>query len=231
MLKLIKLEWIKGNVGRLIRYVVIMTAALLVFLIATAGERAGADAASAGIYERSIINAAVEVYTNMTYIVFTGVLMGSFIVAEFERGTISLMFSYPIKRQDILLSKIFSVWIFNVVALMISKIFIYVVLFTLKSFINISAQDIPFGALRFWLDMFLSSVVMISISYIALPIGLKMESSKTTVIATMLIAVFSHVSFGEYTLIGNIPFYIGLLLISAVSVFLTLFRLETKDMS
>ena len=231
MLKLIKLEWIKGNVGRLIRYVVIMTAALLVFLIATAGERAGADAASAGIYERSIINAAVEIYTNMTYIVFTGVLMGSFVVAEFERGTISLMFSYPIKRRNILLSKIFSVWIFNVVALMISKIFIYAVLFALKSFIKISAQDIPFGSLMFWLDMFLSSIVMISISYIALPIGLKMESSKTTVIVTMLIACFSQGSIGEYTLIGNIPFYITLLLISAASVFLTLYRLETRDVS
>ena len=229
MMKLIKLEWIKGNVIRLIRYVVIMTVALLAFLIVTAGEHAGADAASAGVYERSIINAAVEIYTNMVYIVFTGVLMGSFIVAEFERGTISLMFSYPIKRQNILLSKIFSVWIFNVVALVTSKIFIFVVLFALKSFINISAQDIQFGSLMFWLDMFLSSIVMISISYIALPIGLKMESSKTTVIATMLIACFSHGS--NRALMGNIHFCITLLLIVAISVFLTLFRLETKDVT
>ncbi len=180
-------------------------------------------------FERSIINAAVEAYTSMTYIVFTGVLMGSFIVGEFEKGTISLMFSYPIRRRDILLSKIFSVWIFNVAALMISKIFIYAVLLALKSFIKISAQDIPFGSLMFWLDMFLSSVVMISISYIALPIGLKMESSKATVIVTMLIACFSH---GNIRLLmGSIPFSITMLLISAVSVFLTLYRLETKDVS
>ena len=229
MMKLIKLEWIKGNAGGLIRYVAIMTAVLLAFLTATAGENVGADTASMGFYERSIINAAVESYTNMTYIVFTGVLMGSFIVAEFEKGTISLMFSYPIKRRDILLSKIFSVWIFNVVALVTSKIFIFVVLFALKSFINISAQDIPFGSLMFWLDMFLSSVVMISISYIALPIGLKMESSKATVIATMLIACFSHGS--NRALMGSIPFCITLLLIVAVSVFLALYRLEAKDVT
>ncbi len=63
MMKLIKLEWVKGNIGKLIRYVIIMTAALLAFLIVTAGE-AGVDTTSMGFYERSIINAAVEAYTS-----------------------------------------------------------------------------------------------------------------------------------------------------------------------
>lgn len=228
MLKLIKLEWRKANIRKHIRYVAIMTIGLLGFLIVTAGT-AGADTTSMGFYERSVINAAVELYTNMTYIVFTGVMLASVIVGEYEKGTISLMFSYPIKRRDILLSKIFSVWIFNVVALIFSKIFIYVVLLSLQSFIKISVQDIPFSSLMFWADMVIGSVIMISISYIALPIGLKMKSSKATVVADVLIACFSHGNIRGYTLLGKGYYYIFLVTFTVLFIFLSIRNIENDD--
>lgn len=98
MLKLIKLEYKKGNIIAYIRDAAIMTIILLLFLIITAGK-AGTDTTSIGVYERSVLNAAVELYSNMAYIVFTGIILASFIVEEYEKGTISLMFSYPIKRK------------------------------------------------------------------------------------------------------------------------------------
>ena len=196
MLKLIRLEYKKGNITKHIRNAAIMTLALLLFLVVTAGE-AGADLTSMGGYERSIINAAVELYSNMSYVIFTGIMLASFIVEEYEKGTINLMFSYPIDRKKIMLSKIGAVWFFNVTALILSKLFIYGILFLLIDFFHlsandISADDIPLCSLMFWLDMLLSSIIMISIAYIGLPIGLKTKSSKITVVAVVLIACFSH---------------------------------------
>lgn len=230
MWKLIKLEWRKGNVIKYIRNAIIMTMILSVFLILTAGT-AGADTTSMGFYERSIINAAVELYTNMTYIVFTGVMLAAFIVEEYEKGTISLMFSYPIKRKNILLSKIYAVWIFSVIALIVSKIFIYVVLIAAKSFLHISAGDIPYHSLMFWIDMLVSSLVMICISYIVLPIGLKMHSSKATVVAAVLIACFSHGNIQGYTLLGNVYYYAFLVVISCLFIFLAICNVEKKDVT
>lgn len=100
MLKLIRLEYEKGNITKHIRNAAIMTLVLLLFLIITAGD-AGADTTSMGFYEKSIINAAVELYSNMSYIVFTGVMLAVFIIEEYEKGTINLMFSYPIKRKKV----------------------------------------------------------------------------------------------------------------------------------
>lgn len=228
MMKLIKLEWRKGNIGKYICCCVVMTAALLAFLITTAGS-AGADTTSMGFYDRSIINAAVELYPNLSYIVFTGVMLASFIVGEYEKGTISLMFSYPIKRRSILLSKVFSVWIFNFVALIATKIFIYIVLLALEPFLAISAKDIPFGSLMFWMDMVLSSIVMISISYIALTIGLKTKSSKVTIVAAVLIACFSHGNIRGYTLLGNWYYYILLVVLSILSIYLSVRNIEIDD--
>lgn len=228
MFKLIKLEFKKGNVIKYIRNSTVMTVVLLLFLIATAGS-AGADTTSMGLYERSIINAAVELYNNMAYIVFTGIMLASFIVEEYEKGTISLMFSYPIKRQKIMLSKIFAVWIFNVAALILSKLFIYAILSALSSSIGISAEDIPFDSLMFWLDMLPSTVVMISIAYIGLPIGLKTKSSKATVVAAVLIACFSHGNIMGYTLLGNVYYYALLVILAVLFIFLSIYDIETKD--
>lgn len=228
MFKLIKLEFKKGNVKKYIRNSIIMTVVLLLYLIATAGS-AGADTTSMGLYERSIINAAVELYNNMAYIVFVGTMLASFIVEEYEKGTISLMFSYPIKRKKIMLSKIFAVWIFNISALILSKIFIYAILSALSPFICISAEDIPFDSLMFWLDMLLSSVVMISIAYIALPIGLKTKSSKATVITAVLIACFSHGNIQGYTLLGNVYYYAFIVILTVLFIFLSIYDIETKD--
>ena len=228
MLKLIKLEFRKGNIAKYIRNAVIMTIVLLLFLIMTAGT-AGADTASLGGYNRSIINAAVELYSNMAYIVFTGIMSASFIVEEYEKGTISLMFSYPIKRQKIILSKILAVWIFNIIALILSKLFIYAILSALSHLLNISAGDIPFNSLMFWMDMLLSCIVMISIAYIGLPIGLYSKSSKVTVVTVILISFFSHVDINGYTLFGNMYYYTFLLILTVLFLFLSIYNLETKD--
>ena len=123
----------------------------------------------------------------------------------------------------------FAVWIFNVPALILNKSFIYVILPALNPIICISAEDIPFDSLMFWLDMLLSSVVMISIAYIALPIGLKTKSSKATVITAVLIACFSHGNIRGYTLLGNVYYYAFIVIPTVLFIFLSIYDIETKD--
>lgn len=42
----------------------------------------------------------------MSYIVFTGVMLAVFIIEEYEKGTINLMFSYPINRKKLCYQKL-----------------------------------------------------------------------------------------------------------------------------
>lgn len=228
MLKLIKLEYKKGNITKYIRNAAIMTLVLLLYLVMTAGE-AGADLTSMGFYERSILNAAVELYSNMSYVVFAGIMLGSFIVEEYEKGTINLTFSYPINRKKIMLSKMGAVWFFNVSALILSKLFIYGFIFLLMDFFHLSTNDIPFCSLMFWLDMLLSSIIMISIAFLGLPLGLKTKSSKATVVAAVLIASFSHANINGYTLLGNMHYYAFLVVLTVLLLFRSISNIETID--
>lgn len=227
MIKLIKLEWKTHNIGKYIRNAAITTSVLLIFVMAMAGEL-NADETVA-LYGKSMLNASVELFTHMSYIIFTGTMLSSFIVAAYENRTITLMFSYPIKRQRILLSKILAVWIFNYAALVLSKLLLYASLLLTKSCTHITAESIRLYDAAFYIEIFLSSAAMVSISCLALPIGLKMKSSRAVIITSVLITCLTQGNIGALTLTNNVPFYAALLLLSFVAIFLSVHRAEVTD--
>ena len=226
MIKLIRLEWKKNNILKSIRDAAITTAVLLVFMLMTAGELETQETVE--MYGKGMLDSSVALFIHASYIVFAGVMIAAYIVGAYEKKMMNLMFSYPIERKRIILAKVSAVWIFNFLAMVTSKIVIYVALVLSKSFMGITAQSIPIGELSFWLDIVLSS--MVSISFIALPIGLKMKSSKAAIVASVLIVCFTQGNIGGATLVNSLPFY-GILLVAAVvSVYLSIYNVETKDL-
>lgn len=204
-----------------------MVAVLLIFLLAGAGEFESDETMLT--YGYSMVKSAVDLFTNMSFIVFTSVMLASFIASAYKNKTIHLMFSYPISRKKILLSQMLSVWIFNFIALALSKILLFSALVLTKEYTHITATNIALGSGIFYIELLISSAVMVSICFIALLIGLFMKSSKAVIIAGAIISCLTQGNIGAYTLVGSIPFYAALLAISALSVFLILYQAETRD--
>ncbi len=179
MLKLIRLEWKKNNIIKYIRNAFIMTICWLIFLLVAAEELETEDTV--------LLKSAVELFTNMSFIIFTSTMLASFIVGTYKNKTINLIFSYPISRKKIVLSQILSVWIFNFIALTLSKVLIYAALVITRKYTHIMADNIALGSGVFYIEILVNSAVMVSVSFIALLIGLKMKSSKATIIAGVII--------------------------------------------
>lgn len=228
MIKLIRLEWKKNNILKYIRNAGITTSILLLFMIMMAWELETEETIE--MYGKGMLDSSVGLFVHMSYIIFTGVMIAAFIVGAYEKKTMNLMFSYPIKRSKIILAKICAVWIFNFLAMVGSKLVIYFGLILTKSFTGIIAESIPIRELSFWLDIVLGSAAMVSISFIALPIGLKMKSSKTVIVASVIIVCFTQGNIGSATLANNIPFYAILLVAAVVSIYLSVYNIETKDL-
>ena len=100
MLKLIRLEWKKNNIMKYVRNACIMAGVLLLLLIAIAGELEADETRLA--YGNSMLRSGVELFTNMSFIVFTSAMLASFIVGAYKNKTMNVMFSYPISRKKIL---------------------------------------------------------------------------------------------------------------------------------
>lgn len=206
MLKLIKLEWEKNNIGKYIRSAVILTALLCLFMFALAfwGIADGPDGTLDAAQGMNTISSPIELFTSMVFLIFTSVMLASFIVNSYKNKTMNLMFTYPIKRQKILVSKMMAVWIFNFAALILSKFAIYMCIYTGSKFMESSfVIDFDPGSLSFYIQLILKAFVIVSMSFIALSVGMAMKSSKAVIITSFLLILLTQANVGDFTMADN----------------------------
>lgn len=234
MLKLIRLEWHKNNINKYIRNAVILALAMVAFLFAFAFLGIARDP-DTGVPDVALGNNSmaipIEMFTSIAFLIFTSVMLSSFIVSAYKNKTMNLMFSYPIKRQKILLSQMLSVWIFCFIALVLTKVFIYGCIMAGAQFMKSDFPiDFDMRILPFYIQLILKSIVTVSVSFIALFVGMAMKSSKATIIASFLLIFLLQGSIGDFSLSGNIVFPIILIMVSLLCVLLSLRNVETKDL-
>lgn len=234
MLKLIKLEWKKNNIGKYVRNALILAGVLCLFLFALAylgianDPDTGAPDAAPG---NEMISPSIELFTSMSYLVFTCVMLSSFIVSAYKNKTMALMFSYPVSRKKILVSQMLAVWIFNVTALVLTKLLIYSCILAGSRFM-VSAFPIDFdmAGLSFYIQLIVKSIVIVTMSFIALFIGLAMKSSKATIVSSFLLILLTQANIGDLTMADNAVFPVVLTVISLFFAFLSIYKAETNDL-
>ena len=234
MLKLIQLEWKKNRIGKYVRNALIL-AGLLCFFIFAMAYLGIANDPDTGIPDTAPgmegISASIELFTSIAFLIFTCVMLASFIVSAYKNKTMHLMFSYPIKRQKILLSQMLAVWIFNFAALVVTKLLIYGCILLSAGF-RTSAFPLDFnmGAVSFYVQLLLKAAVTVSMSFIALFVGLALKSTKAVLIASFLLIFLTQANIGDFTLAKNRIFPIVLTGISLVFAVLSVWRVEERDL-
>ena len=233
MLKLVRLEWKKNNIGKYIKGVIIMAAllGLFVFALAFLGIANDPDGTLDAAPGTDVISAPIELFTSMAFLIYTSVMLASFIVSAYKNKTMNLMFSYPIKRQKILASQMIAVWTFNFAALILTKLAIYMCVFFGAKFMQSSfVVDFSIGSLSFYIQLILKSVVIVSMSFIALFVGMAFKSSKATIVTSFLLIFLTQANIGDFTMAGNAVFPIILTAISLLFAALSIVNVESKDL-
>ena len=233
MLKLVRLEWKKNNIGKYLGGVIIMAAllGLFVFALAFLGIANDSDGTLDAAPGTDVISAPIELFTSMAFLIYTSVMLASFIVSAYKNKTMNLMFSYPIKRQKIIASQMIAVWTFNFAALILTKLAIYMCVFFGAKFMQSSfVVDFSIGSLSFYIQLILKSVVIVSMSFIALFVGMAFKSSKATIVTSFLLIFLTQANIGDFTMAGNAVFPIILTAISLIFAALSIVNVESKDL-
>lgn len=233
MLKLVRLEWKKNNIGKYLGGVIIMAAllGLFVFALAFLGIANDPDGTLDAAPGTDVISAPIELFTSMAFLIYTSVMLATFIVSAYKNKTMNLMFSYPIKRQKILASQMIAVWTFNFAALILTKLAIYMCVFFGAKFMQSSfVVDFSIGSLSFYIQLILKSVVIVSMSFIALFVGMALKSSKATIVTSFLLIFLTQANIGDFTMAGNAVFPIILTAISLLFAALSIINVESKDL-
>lgn len=233
MLKLIKLEWKKNNIAKYTGYAAIMAVCLAAFIFALAflGIANEPDGTLDAVPGTDVISAPIELFTSIAFLIFTSVMLASFIVGAYKNKTMTVMFSYPMKRQKILASQMAAVWIFNFAAITFTKLTLYLIVFLGANYLEPSfAIDFNMGSLSFYIQLAVKSVVIVSMSFIALYVGMALKSSKAVIVTSFLLIFLTQANVGDFTMAGNAVFPIILTVISVVFAILSIYNAENKDL-
>ncbi len=204
---------------------------LFVFALAFLGIANDPDGTLDAAPGTEVISAPIELFTSMAFLIYTSVMLASFIVSAYKNKTMNLMFSYPIKRQKLLASQMMAVWLFNVTALTFTKLLIYSCIFITAGFMDSSfVIDFQIGSFGFYIQLILKSVVIVSMSFIALFVGMAMKSSKATMVTSFLLIFLTQANIGDFTMAGNALFPAILTVISVVFAILAVYHVEDKDL-
>ena len=202
--KLIVLEWKKNRAGRYGLAVAILTAALALFLFAQVylgianDPVTGVPDAAPGTFN---ISSQVELVSNVTFLVFTCVMLAGCVTLAQRRKTMLVMYTYPIPRKKLMLAQILAVWIFSAAALALAKLLLYGMLFAAGQILE---PDFPMDYTLFapdlYLQIVLKAVVIATVSLIAMLAGQVFRSAKATIIASLLLLVLMNGTVGPFSL-------------------------------
>lgn len=135
------------------------------------------------------------------------------------------------RRKELSIRKMIAVWLFNFAALALSKLLIYgCIHMGSKSMQSSFLVDFHMGGLSFYIQLLLKSAVTVSMSFIALFVGMTMKSSKATIITSFLLIFLTQATIGDFSFAGNLLFPVILTAASFVFAVLSLLHAETKDL-
>ena len=233
MLKLTRLEYKKNNIAKYIRNACIMALILCLFVFANVflGIANDPDGTLDVVDGKNTVSSMVELFTSIAFLIFTGVMLASFIISAYKDKTMQLMFSYPVKRQKILISKMIAVWFFNFVALTGTKLLLYTCVYIgARSLPASFIVDFNMGSISFYIQLILKSVVLVSMGFIALFAGMAFKSSKAAIITSFLLIFLTQANIGDFSLTGNTVVPVILMVISFVFAGLSVYNVEIKDL-
>ena len=232
--KLIKLEWEKYERGKYIRNAAILIVLLVIFNYAMTFLGIANDP-DTGVPDMAISNMGVstnvELLTDITFLIFAAAMHATFIIGAYKNKTMNLMFLYPLNRKKIMAAKMLAVCIFCFAGIVIAKLACYGV--SNLGFMMGQKASFPMDynmlSVSFYIQLLIRSAATISISLLALLIGMIAKSSKVTVISSFLLIILMQGNVGGATLKDNLAVPIVLMAISVLAAILIVQRVEKKD--
>lgn len=179
--RLIQIECRKMRLERFYKQVLIANIAIVILVLITKFTFSlSNDTEIPALSTVSIIDTLVKA----VFVVWQSVMIANIIVEEFRSKTALLLFSYPIKRGNIIASKLALIIIMTFSAMLITQVFVNGIVFVLNEvfpFIDyqISITDV--------LQLFITSVAAICMGMAPLYIGMLNKSTVTTVVSSIAI--------------------------------------------
>ena len=191
MIKLLKLELKKQNIRTYIISSIIVSIVMLgfLFLFAYAPQIDSNDKDLSFFAGYKNIISLFSMFNMFVFAVLGSVIYSKFIVEDYMDNKLILLFSYPIPRKKVLLSKIMLIGGFVILAMILSLLFNFVTFISLDYFLKWMNDSF---SMAFFVELIEKSILMtisaFCVSFFACALGFIKKSVPTTIVSAMILS-------------------------------------------
>ena len=172
--------------------------------------------------------ALVSILNLATFIVWQGVLIAKIIVEEFQSKTIFLLFTYPISRKKLIVSKLVIINTVIFFSILVTQIFQNTALTILSQFVpqleySLSIYEIGTVAVI--------SVASVMMGMLSLFVGMIKKSTIATIVSSIVVVAMLGGSVGEGVgLIMQIPVSLSVGVVGVILAYIAIKDIDKKDL-
>ncbi|MRD37271.1 ABC transporter permease [Bacillus thuringiensis] len=230
MLHLMKLELKKFKLDWYVKRAIIaniVILALMIFVSIIAQVEGDAE-----IRDPETILLMASTIVRATFIVFGSVLIARLIIGEYKNKTILLMFSYPINRKKMMISKLVITAIVTFISVVLSNILVVGVFFGIDSYFSILPNSFTVDQLmQEGIKLVPLAIATAGMSLIPLYFGMRKRSVPTTIVSSLIvvsIAINNNTMFSTATFL---PLQLALAALGVAIAYYGIKNIEKEDIT
>ncbi len=165
-----------------------------------------------------------------TFIIFASVLIARLFIDEYKNNSITLMFTYPIKRKQIMVAKLMIVAGFTFLTVFASSVLIGSIFYLADSYLHFVPKALTVEILKDgFINMTLGAVATAGVALIPLFFGMRKKSVPATIISAIILVSLTNSSNQGVTAFSYIAIPISLFIIGCLIAYFTIRNIEKVD--
>lgn len=166
----------------------------------------------------------LDTFIKAVFLVWQSILIANLIVEEFRSKTILILFTYPLDRKKLILSKLLIIFIITFLSIIVSQILLNIVLFRLNNILPFIKYSITLTDMGL---MLITTITSIMLGMLTLYIGML---NKSTVASSLVIVSLAVSSSGDKGgLITMVPVSIIMGIIGMVLAYIAIKKMLSSD--
>ncbi|WP_342533545.1 ABC transporter permease [Lysinibacillus sp. FSL K6-0057] len=184
MLKLLRLEWKKNRMAGYFKGLIICIIGIFVAVTLMAMGPEGDKVFLNYTDFMSLTNILIRI----VFIIFSSVILSRLVIDEYKNKTIQLLFSYPLKRKKIIVSKLLLVFSFCFMSIISATIIINLLIYFLNPTLGLFGEPTDIQEMIATIPSTLMVAFMTAgVSLIPLYFGMRKKSTASTITSAVLI--------------------------------------------
>ncbi|KPU58070.1 ABC transporter permease [Bacillus wiedmannii] len=227
MLHLMKLELKKFKLGWYVRGAIIANIAILALMIFTSIVAQVEGDPEIRDPQMMLLTASTLVRAT-----FGSVLIARLIIGEYKNKTILLMFSYPINRKKMMISKLVITATLTFITVILSNILVVGVFFGIDSYFSILPNSFTIDQLKQeGINLVPLAIATAGISLIPLYFGMRKRSVPTTIVSSLIVVSIAINNTPMFSTATFLPLQLVLAAIGVAIAYYGIKNIEKEDIT